>query len=111
LNSYTISLAASNAPLANKEVQVWYVGRGSPAYDSLNSKPLVERMKMGGQIVTVHTDADGKAKLNLPEFDGIADIHASYQMVIRFNSDRKYPDYHFGQLPQLEFYASSGLDP
>ena len=66
---------------------------------------------MGGKIINVHTGADGKAKLNLLEFDGIADIHKSYQMVIRFNADHEYPDFKPAQLPQLEFYANSGLDP
>ena len=111
LNTYTISLTANSAPLADKDIQVWYVARDTPGYDSFNSKPLAERMKMGGKIVTVHTDTGGKAKLDLPEFDGIADIHKSYQMVIRFNHDRKYPDLKPAQLPQLEFYANSGLDP
>jgi hypothetical protein len=111
LNSYTISLTSSNAPLANKDIQVWYVARDNPGYDSFNSKPLAERMKMGGKSVMVHTDAEGKAGLQLPEFDGIASIHASYQIVIRFNADHKYPDYNSAQLPQLEYYANSGLDP
>jgi hypothetical protein len=111
LNSYTISLTSSKTPLADKDVQVWYVARDTPGYDSFNSKPLAERMKMGGKIVTVHTDAEGRARLDLPEFDGVTSIHASYQMVIRFNADGKYPGYKVAQMPQLEFYANSGLDP
>ncbi|MGI8965531.1 MAG: hypothetical protein ACR2H1_05510 [Limisphaerales bacterium] len=54
---------------------------------------------------------DLEAKLDLPEFNGIESIHASYQMVIRFNADQKYPDFKSAQLPQLEYYANSGLDP
>ena len=117
LNSYIISLtlalpnATTGSPLADKDVEVWYVARDSPGYDSWNSKPLGERMKMGGKLVTVHTDAAGKATLQLPEFDAVASIHASYQMVVRFNTGRMYPDYDATELPQLEFYANSGPDP
>jgi hypothetical protein len=85
--------------------------RDTPGYDSWNSKPLAERMKLGGKILTVRTGADGTADLALPEFDGITSIHASYQMVIRFNAEHQYPDYQPAQLPQLEYYANSGLDP
>ena len=101
----------AGSPLAEKDIQVWYVARDAPGYDSWNSKPLAERMKKGGKTVSVRTDATGKARLDLPEFDGTASIHASYQMVIRFNADHTYPDYNSAQLPQLEFYANSGLDP
>ncbi|HZQ48466.1 MAG TPA: hypothetical protein VFC07_15725, partial [Verrucomicrobiae bacterium] len=111
LNSYTITLTADNAALAGKDIQVWYVARDAPGYDSWNSRPLAERMKLGGKSVVVHTGADGKATLNLPEFDGITSIHASYQMVVRFNADHVYPDCKPAQLPQLEYYANSGLDP
>src|SRR5205814_4250113 len=111
LNSYVISVQSEGAALSNKEVQVWYVARDAPGYDSFNSRPLAERMKTGGKSITLQTGTDGKAKLELPEFDGISSIHASYQMLIRFNSDHKYLDYKSSQLPQLEYYANSGLDP
>lgn len=111
LNSYTVSLTLNGAPLADKDITVWYVARDRPGYDSFNSKPLKERMAVGGKSVTLHTDSTGKARLSLPEFDGITDIHASYQLVIRFNNDHKYREYVSAQLPQLEFYANSGLDP
>ena len=111
LNSYTISLTSNNAPLADKDIEVWYVARDAPGYDSWNSKLLAERMKLGGKSLTLHTGPDGKAKLVLPEFDGIANIHATYQMVIRFNAGHQYPDYKPAQLPQLEYYANSGIDP
>ncbi len=51
----------------------------------------------------------GQARL--PEVDGIADIHSSYQLVIRFNADRADPEYTSTSLPQLEYYANSGMDP
>ncbi len=90
---------------------MWYVARDAPGYDPYNSKPLAERMKLGGKTIALQTDADGKAKLELPEFDGVSDIHASYQIVIRFNADRKDPAFNAASLPQLEYYANSGLDP
>ena len=111
LNSYTISLTSNDTPLPEKDIQVWYVARDTPGYDSYNSKPLAERMKAGGKIVTIRTDTSGHAKLDLPEFDGITDIHRSYQLVIRFNPDGQYPNFKPAQLPQLEYYANSGLDP
>jgi hypothetical protein len=111
LNTYTISLTSNDAPLPDKDIQVWYVARDQPGYDSYNSKPLADRMKAGGKSITLHTDANGKATLDLPEFNAVTDIHASYQMVIRFNPDGQYPDYRSAELPQLEYYANSGLDP
>ncbi len=47
-NTYTITLTADDEPLADKEVEFWYVERYQPGYDSWNSKPLAERMEMGG---------------------------------------------------------------
>jgi hypothetical protein len=111
LNAYSISLKTDNTPLAEKDIHVWYVARNSPGYDSFNSKRLEERMALGGKKIVVRTDSHGIAHLRLPEFDRIEDIHASYQLVISFNTDHKYPEYESVQLPQLEFYANSGLDP
>jgi hypothetical protein len=110
-NSYTVSLTLNGKPLANKVITAWYVSRGQPGYDSFNSKPLKERMAIGGKSVALHTDSHGEARLTLPEFDGVTDIHASYQMVIQFNIDHSYQDYLSAQLPLLEYYANSGLDP
>lgn len=111
LNSFEISLTVNTAPLSDRDVEVWYVARDTPGYDSWNSKPLAERMKLGGKTLTLHTDKTGHAKLRLPEFDGITSIHASYQLVVRFNSDQRYRDLNPTQLPQLEYYANSGWDP
>jgi hypothetical protein len=111
LNTYTVSLTSNDAPLANKDIHVWYVARDKPGYDSFNSKPLAERMKLGGKSITLRTNDRGQAALDLPEFNGIADIHASYQMVIRFNPDHTDLQYNSAQLPQLEYYANNGLDP
>jgi hypothetical protein len=111
LNSFAISLSGDGKPLGNKAIDVWYVARDQPGYDSFNSRPLEARLKLGGKRVTLHTGEDGIAKLQLPEFDGIASVHASYQLVIRFNADHVDPRYASVSLPQLEYYANSGLDP
>jgi hypothetical protein len=111
LNAYTISLTSNGTPLPGKEIKMWYVARDQPGYDSFNSKSLESRMAAGGKSVVVRTDAKGHARMALPEFDGIDSIHASYQLVVRFNTDQKDPAYASAQLPQLEFYANSGLDP
>ncbi len=111
LNSYTISLTAGGKPLAAQTIDVWYVARGRPGYDSFNSQPLDARIKLGGKRLSLRTDSHGTATLALPEFDGIASIHASYQLVIRFNADHAEPRFAPAELPQLEYYANSGLDP
>jgi hypothetical protein len=111
LNSFEISLTSNGLPLTDRDLEVWYVARDAPGYDSWNSKPLAERMKLGGKTLTIHTDKTGHTKLRLPEFDGITNIHASYQLVVRFNSDQRYTDYNPTQLPQLEYYANSGWEP
>jgi hypothetical protein len=111
LNRYTISLTLEGKPLANEPIEIWYVARDQPGYDSYNSKPLAERMKLGGKTVALKTNEKGTAQLDLPEFDNIESIHASYQMVVRFNADHRDARYNSAQLPQLEYYANSGLDP
>ena len=70
---------------------------------------LIGAPDSNGKILTL--TAAGKARLVLQEFNGITNIHASYQLVIRFNPDHQYPEYNPADLPQLEFYANSGLDP
>lgn len=110
LNTYTISLTTDGVPLADKEVQVWYVERDRPGYDSRNSTPLEERMKMGGKLLKVRTGSDGRTHVDFPEFGAITDIHFSYQIIAHFNMDRVDPDYKPTQLPQLEFYAYAPVD-
>ncbi|HTL29893.1 MAG TPA: sialidase family protein, partial [Tepidisphaeraceae bacterium] len=111
LNRYTITLKADDKPLGGKDIEVWYVARDKPGYDSFNSKPLAERMKLGGKTITLRTDANGSATLALAEFDNIESIHASYQLVIRFNADHHDAEFNSAELPQLEYYANSGMDP
>jgi hypothetical protein len=110
-NAYTLTLTCDGQPLADKELEFWYVERYQPGYDSWNSQPLEERMKMGGTLVKVRTGPDGKAHVALPHLDAIQDVHHSYQLVVRFNLDRADPDYKPAQSPQMEFYANSYQDP
>ena len=109
-NAYTLTLSCDGAPLADKELEFWYVERDQPGYDSYNSRPLQERMKSGGRIVKVRTGADGKAHVAIPHLDAIENIHYSYQLLARFNMDRSDPDYKPVQSLQLEFYAYSHED-
>ena len=111
VNSYTLSLTADGAPLADKDIHVWYVTRNASGYDAWNKNPLAERMKAGGKSVTVRTGLDGRAEVELPEYDAITDPHLSYQMVVRFNADRQYPNFKSAQLPQLQYHAASGVEP
>jgi len=110
-NAYTITLTSDGQPLADKEVEFWYVERYQPGYDSWNSQPLAERMKAGGTLIKVGTGADGKAHVALPHLDEVTNIHLSYQFIVRFNPDRADPDYKPAQTPQMEFYANAYPDP
>src|SRR6185436_4949311 len=85
-NSFTVSLTANGIPVTNKDVQVWHVFRDAPGYDAWNKNKLEERMKLGGKSFTVRTGPAGKVKFDLPEYNGITNIHTSYQMVVRFNT-------------------------
>ena len=98
-------------PLADQELEFWYVVRGQPGYDSWHSCPLKERMELGGKRLRARTDADGKAFITLPHLDAVGDVHYFYQLVVRCNSDRSRPDFKPVQNPQLEFYACSYQDP
>lgn len=99
--------APGGAPLADKELEVWYVERDKPGYDPWNKSSLEERVKVGGRSVRLRTCPDDKAQLTLQEFDGIRDLSFPYQMIVRFNADRTDQDYKPAQLPQLEWYACS----
>src|SRR5262249_12540819 len=110
-NAYTLTLTCDRAPLAGKELEFWHVERDRPGYDSWNKKPLEERMKLGGKLQKLRTGADGKARVNLPELDGVENIHHSYQVLVRFNPGRTEPEYKPAQTPQLEFYANHEVAP
>jgi hypothetical protein len=106
----------------HRELEFWYAERTDPpAYDSWNKLPLVERMKLGGTLLRVRTDAAGRASVALPHLDDrqrlaartlpYATIHHSYQFVVRFNQDRRDLDYTPAQSPQLELYAIAEYGP
>jgi hypothetical protein len=105
-NSYTLKLTCGGQPLAGKELEFWYVERGKPGYEPWNKTPLEERMKMGGEVIRVRTGADGSAHVALPLLDQIEDIHHSIQLVVRFNTDRRDPDYRPTETPQFSFYSN-----
>jgi hypothetical protein len=110
-NAYTLTLTGGGAPLPGQELEFWYIEAGKAGYDSWNKRPLEERMKRGGEVVTVRTGQDGKARVSLPRLDGVTSLHHSYQLVVRFNARRTDPGYKPAQTPQLEFYANSYQDP
>lgn len=112
-NSYVLTLICDGHPLANKDLEFWYVERYKPGYASWNKCPIEKRMKMGGKILKVRTGMDGKTYINLPHLEkiNINNIHLSYQFIVRFNFEYKYPDYKPAQTPQLEFYAVSYQEP
>lgn len=109
-NRYSLSLTQDGKPLPGKQLEVWYVERYQPGYDSYSATPLAQRMKAGGTLVRAVTDEKGVSHVQLPaKFDAITDPHLSYQMVVRFNMDRSDPDYKPFQSPQLEFYAHAPM--
>jgi hypothetical protein len=106
-NAYTVTLTAGGRPLAGRELEFWYVERDQPGYDPWSSQALEVRMERGGQRLRLRTGSDGTVRAALPHLDAVQDVHHSYQLVVRFNSDRADPDYKPAQTPQLEFYARS----
>jgi hypothetical protein len=106
LNSFTLRLTEGGQPMPEREMELWFVERHQPGYDSYNATPLAERMRAGGTILKATTDAEGRARFTMPErFDAIDDPHASYQLVARFNADGADAQYKPCQTPQLEVYA------
>ena len=106
-NSFAVSLTCDGTPLPNKELDVWYVERCEPGYDSFNAQPLEERMKIGGHLLKVRTGPDGIAHVSLPGMRDVKNPHLTYQLVSRFNIERSDPGYKTAQTPQFEFYENS----
>ena len=104
-NEYTLTLTCNGEPVAGKEIEFWYAERDKPGYDSYNKNTIEERMKMGGELIRVQTEADGKAHVKLPQFDKIDYVHHQIQIVARFNADRKYDAYKPVQTVQFSFYS------
>jgi hypothetical protein len=106
-NTYTATLTADGRPLSRKTVELWYVARDKPGYDSWCHVPIAERMKRGGKLLRAETDPAGRAHFVLGEFDSETNPHASYQLFARFNADRSDQHYKPATTPQCEFYAVS----
>jgi hypothetical protein len=104
-NAYTLTLTCDGAPLAGKDLQVWFVERDKPGYDSRGNARLEDRMKAGGELMRVRTGAGGLARFDIARLDAIRNQHYSYQLVARFNADRSDPDYKPAITPEFEFYA------
>ena len=111
LNRFTLRLTCDGEPLAGKELEFWFVERYQPGYDSYNTLPLEQRMKAGGHLLKIRTDAAGIAHVALPGMENVTNPHLSYQLVARFNVDRSNPDYKPAQTPQFEFYENSAVPP
>ena len=109
-NAYDITLLCDGEPLADKPLEFWYAERYQPGHDSYGKNSLEHRMAAGGTSIHVRTDANGQARVELPEYDLIDDPHLSYQFVVRFNPDGSDGDYKPGQSPQFEFYANWAPD-
>jgi len=110
-NAYTLTLLCDDAPLADREVEFWYVERDRPGYDSFGKNPLEERMAMGGNLLKARTGADGKARIDLSHLDAVEDLHRSIQFVARFNPGRADPEHKPCQTCQFESYCVSFQDP
>lgn len=106
-NAYTVTLTVDDRPLADKTIELWYVRRDQPGYDSWSHVPVAERMKRGGKLLRAMTNAAGEAKFVMSEFDAETNPHLSYQLFARFNADRTDPDYKAATTAQIEFYAVS----
>ncbi len=58
------------------------------------------------------TDEAGIARVELPsKYDEVTNPHLSYRFVVRFNMDRRQPEYKPFQTPQFEFYALARMPP
>jgi len=104
-NAYTLKLSCEGQPLPDKELEFWFVEHWKPGYDSWNKIPLDERMKMGGETIRVRTNEQGIAHVVISRLDAITNIHHSIQLVVRFNTEGREPDYKPAQTPQFEFYS------
>ena len=111
-NSYALTLTQAGNPLSGKELTFWYAELGKPGYDDWNRNTLDERMAMGGTKISVVTDQEGKARVDLEQMDQVAqDEHRYYQCVVLFNDGYRYPEYKPVRSAQYGFYADFRRDP
>ena len=106
-NAYTLKLTCDGAPLDGKEIEFWWVEGKKPGYESFPKHTLDERMKMGGHLLHLRTTTDGTARADLPELNGIENPHHSYQLIARFNADKRDADYKPVETSLFEFYANA----
>lgn len=105
-NTYTVRLTSGGKPLADREIEFWYVMRDQPGYVPFDPPPLTERMKTGGRSVRAMTDENGVAVVDLStEMNSIQSIHQSYQLIARFNAEGTYPDCKPAQTAEINLYA------
>lgn len=104
-NSFRLSLTSNGSPLAGQELEVWYVERDQPGYDSYADLSLAERMRRGGQRMALRTDAAGNAALALPQFDRLSREHHTIQIAARFNAERRVPGFLPAETFLYEFYT------
>jgi hypothetical protein len=105
-NFYKLTLTADGQPLVGKTVELWFVERDKPGYDSYNKVPLEQRMRAGGELIRAVTDLQGEATIAIPRLDAITNREHTVQMIARFNADRSDGDYKPAQTPQFEFYSN-----
>ncbi|MDA0748162.1 MAG: sialidase family protein [bacterium] len=109
-NRYLLRLLCGEAPVPHREIEFWYVKRNQPGYDSWGKVPLEERMELGGTLLRLRTDEEGRAVADLTELDSITDPHFSYQLVARFQPEASDSEYKPYQTLQFEFYCVSKQD-
>ena len=110
-NAYTLTLTADGEPLADKEIEFWYVMQHKPGYDSWNSSPLAERVEMGGTLIQERTGAHGKVHIALAHLDEIEPGRTAYQFIAKFNADRSDAEHKPAQTPQWELRCECRQDP
>ncbi|MFA6111877.1 MAG: sialidase family protein [Candidatus Latescibacterota bacterium] len=110
-NAYTATLTCGGEPLPDREVELWYVERDRPGYDSHGTQSLEVRMAAGGVRLRSRTDAAGRARFDLAPLDAVIDPHRSIQLIARFNTDRADPAYLPSQTCQFEVYCLATQDP
>jgi len=110
LNEYEATLTADGRPVSDKQITLWYAVQGDAGYEPYNRGILPERMAMGGKTVVAPTNAEGVARLTIPEADLAAGPH--YQVAAVYNADRSDGDYVPAASAICGFYVSShGNDP
>ena len=104
-NRFIFTLAADETPLASRDLEVWYVERDKPGYNSYADLTLSARMKLGGHLVRLRTDTAGRATLALHQFDHLSWGHHTIQIAARFNADHQDASHQAAETALYEFYT------